>query len=108
MGIKVNLSGVRTKVSPEAMRRGRYALGNQAMADMNQFVPRKNNILRQSVHLSNNGEKIIYGTKYAKRQFYLNGKKYTTPGTGTRWDLKAKGADLNSWKRGFPKGAGIK
>lgn len=41
MGIKVNLSGVRTKVSPEAMRRGRYALGNQAMADMNQFVPRK-------------------------------------------------------------------
>ena len=24
MGIKVNLSGVRTKVSPEAMRRGRY------------------------------------------------------------------------------------
>ncbi|MGJ0719181.1 minor capsid protein, partial [Enterococcus faecalis] len=26
MGIKVNLSGVRTKVSPEAMRRGRYAL----------------------------------------------------------------------------------
>ena len=108
MGIKVNLSGVRTKVSPEAMRRGRYALGNQAMADMNQFVPRKNNILRQSVHLSSNGEKIIYDTKYAKRQFYLNGKKYTTPSTGPRWDLKAKGAYLNAWKRAFLKGAGIK
>ena len=60
MGIKVNLSGVRTKVSPEAMRRGRYALGNQAMADMNQFVPRKNNSLRQSAHLSSEGEKIIW------------------------------------------------
>ncbi|MDU2477044.1 MAG: minor capsid protein [Enterococcus faecalis] len=101
MGIKVNLSGVRTKVSPEAMRRGRYALGNQAMA-------RKNNSLRQSAHLSSEGEKIIYGTKYAKRQFYLNGKKYTTPGTGPRWDLKAKGAYMNSWERAFLKGAGIK
>ena len=108
MGVKVNLSGVRTKVSSDAMRRGRYALGNQAMADMNQFVPRKNNILRQSVHLSSNGEKIIYDTKYAKRQFYLNGKKYTTPGTGPRWDLKAKGAYLNACKRAFLKGAGIK
>ncbi|HFE9852684.1 TPA: minor capsid protein [Enterococcus faecalis] len=108
MSVKVNLSGVRAKVNSDAMRRGRYALGNQAMADMNQFVPRKNNILRQSVHLSSNGEKIIYGTKYAKRQFYLNGKKYTTPGTGPRWDLKAKGVYMNSWKRAFLKGAGIK
>lgn len=107
MGVKVDLSGVRAKVSPEAMRRGKYALGNQAMADMNQFVPRRDNHLRQSVYLSNNGEKIIYNKKYAKRQFYLNGKKYTTPGTGPRWDLKAKGAYMQSWKRAFLKGAGI-
>lgn len=39
MGVEVNIKGVRAKVSPEAMKRGRYALGNQAMADMNPFVP---------------------------------------------------------------------
>lgn len=107
MSVKVDLRGVRAKVSPEAIKRGSYALGNQAMADMNQFVPRKNNILRQSVHLSSNGEKIIYGTKYAKRQFYLNGKKYTTPGTGPRWDLKAKSLYLDSWKKAYLRGSGL-
>ncbi|MGL9893490.1 minor capsid protein [Enterococcus mundtii] len=108
MGIKVDLTGVKGKVSPEAMKSGRYALANQAMADMNQFVPKKDSNLRQSAHLNNSGSAIVYETKYAQRQFYLNGKKYTTPGTGPRWDLKAKGAYMNSWKRAFLKGAGIK
>lgn len=108
MSVKVNLRGVKAKVNADAMKRGRFALGNQAMADMNQFVPRKNNILRQSVHLSSNGEKIIYDTKYAKRQFHLNGKKYTTPGTGPRWDLKAKSLYLSSWKEAYLRGSGLK
>jgi hypothetical protein len=51
MGVEVNIKGVRAKLSPEAMKRGRYALGNQAMADMNPFVPRKSNTLRTSAHL---------------------------------------------------------
>lgn len=108
MGVEVNIKGVRAKVSPEAMKRGRYALGNQAMADMNPFVPRKSNTLRTSAHLKNDGSVILYETKYAKRQFYMNGKKYSTPGTGPRWDLKAKALHGRSWKRAFLKGAGIR
>ncbi|MBL5010076.1 minor capsid protein [Enterococcus lactis] len=50
---------------------------------------------------------ILYETKYARRQFYLNGKKYTTPGTGPRWDLKAKSLYMPSWKKAYLKGAGI-
>lgn len=108
MGVEVNIRGVRAKVSPEAMKRGRYAFGNQAMADMNPFVPRKDNILRSTAHLKSDGSAILYEPKYAKRQFYLNGKKYSTPGTGPRWDLKAKALYGRSWKRAFLKGAGIK
>lgn len=107
MGIKIDLGGVRAKVSPQAMKRGRYALANQAMADMNPFVPKKNNTLRQSVHVKIDGSAILYETKYARRQFYLNGKKYTTPGTGSRWDLKAKSLYMPSWKKAYLKGAGI-
>lgn len=107
MGVEVNIRGVRAKVSPEAMKRGRYAMGNQAMADMNPFVPKKDNILRPTAHLKSDGSAILYETKYAKRQFYLNGKKYSTPGTGPRWDLKAKALHGRSWKRAFLKGAGI-
>lgn len=108
MGVKVELGGVRDKISPQAMNRGRYALANQAMADMNPFVPKKNNILRQSTHVKSDGSAILYETKYARKQFYLNGKKYTTPGTGPRWDLKAKSLYMPSWKKAYLKGAGIK
>lgn len=108
MGVEINIRDVRAKVSPEAMKRGRYAFGNQAMADMNPFVPRKDNILRSTAHLKSDGSAILYEPKYAKRQFYLNGKKYSTPGTGPRWDLKAKALYGRSWKRAFLKGAGIK
>lgn len=107
MGVEVNIKGVRAKLSPEAMKRGRYALGNQAMADMNPFVPRKSNTLRATAHLKNDGSAILYETKYAKRQFYLRGKNYSTPGTGPRWDLKAKRLYGKSWKRAFLRGAGI-
>lgn len=108
MGVKVELGGVRDKISPQAMKRGRYALANQAMADMNPFVPKKNNILRQSAHVKSDGSAILYETKYARKQFYLNGKKYSTPGTGPRWDLKAKSLYMPSWKKAYLKGAGIK
>lgn len=108
MGISVDLTGVRAKVSPQAMKRGRYAVANQAMSDMNPFVPKKDNTLRQSAHINNSGSAILYETKYAKRQFYLNGKKYTTPGTGPRWDLKAKSLYMPSWEKAYLKGAGIK
>lgn len=105
MGVKVKIDGVYKKLSKENFDRGRYALANQAMADMNQYVPRKRGDLRQKVHASH--ENIIYESPYAKRQFYLNGRKYSTPGTGPRWDLKAKSIHGKSWKKAFVKGAGL-
>lgn len=107
MGIKVNLDGVRAKVSPQAMKRGRYALANQAMADMNSFVPKKNNILRQSAHIESDGSAILYETKYARRQFYLNGKIYYSRNR-SKMGFKAKALYMPSWKKAYMKGAGIK
>lgn len=114
MGIKIDLKGVKAKTSAQAFDRGRYALGNQMIADMNQFVPMQSGggILRQSAHLSGDNKEVIYDTPYAKAQYYgTNGKavfrKYSTPGTGKRWDLKAKSLYLPAWKRSFMKGAGL-
>ena len=114
MGVKIDLDGVRKKVSQRALDKGRYALGNQMLADMNPFVPKRSGggILRQTGHLTSDNKQVVYETPYAKAQFYgTNGKvifrKYSTPGTGKRWDLKAKGMYLPSWKRAFLRGAGI-
>lgn len=106
-GIKVEIAGVRSKVSDQAFERGRFALGNQAMADMDAFVPRKDGILRQSVHLSSDAKEIIYQTPYAKRQFYQQAYNYSTPGTGARWDLKAQGLFMSAWVQAFTKGMGL-
>lgn len=107
MGIKVEISGVRAKVSEQALDRGRYALGNQMMADMDPFVPRKDGTLRQSAHLSSDAKEIIYQTPYAARQFYVQAYNYSTPGTGSRWDLKASSMFMSEWIKAFEKGMGL-
>ncbi|MFK4904202.1 minor capsid protein [Lactococcus petauri] len=105
MAIKVDLKGANRKLSKPNLERGLYAMTNQAMADMNPFVPFKEGELRQKVHASKGS--VFYESKHAKRQFYLRGRKYTTPGTGSRWDLKAKSRFRGSLPKAFKKGAGI-
>lgn len=108
--IKINLDNARKKLSSDAERRGRYALANQAMADMDQFVPMLSTALRNSATIDLDGKAVNWNTPYAKAQFYgTNGivsfHNYTTPGTGPRWDLKAKGIFMSDWINSFTNGA---
>ena len=103
--VKVDLSGAKAKMDQGNVNRGRYAFANQAMADMNQFVPMKDNILRMSATVDITGEAINYNTPYARRLFYMPMYNYTTPGTGPRWDNKAKAIYMRDWINAFVKGA---
>lgn len=103
--ITVDLGGVRKKLSSQAQQRGQYALANQALADMNQFVPMDEGILRQTASIDIDGTAINYNMPYAGRLFYMYMYNYTTPGTGPRWDLKAKSAFMSGWINAFAKGA---
>ncbi len=105
--VTINLDGVKSRISQEAMNRGRYALANQAMADMNQFVPMLSTALRGTVSVGADGESITYNTPYAAKMFYMYMHNYTTPGTGPRWDLKAKSAFMSDWINAFTRGAGL-
>lgn len=107
MSVEINLDGAMTKLSDGALKRGQYALANQALADMNQYVPKRESNLRTAVSMGIDGTEIIYNMPYAKAQFYApGGWKYTTPGTGPRWDEKAKGIHMDDWENAFVKGAG--
>lgn len=104
--VKVDLSGVTKKLSPANFKRGQFTLANQVMADSNKFVPRREGDLRNSAHVDSGGQSVVWNSPYAKRQYYGVGiHNYTTPGTGPRWDMKAKGIYLNSWVDAFKKGA---
>lgn len=106
VGVSVNLKGARTKLSPASVARGRQALSNQALADMNPFVPMREGITRMTASVSVSGDGIIYNTPYAARLFYRQFQNYTTSGTGPRWDLKAEGLFLSSWIEATKRGAG--
>ncbi len=105
--VDIDLSGARAKLSESAQERGRRALANQALSDMNQFVPMDEGVLRMAVSIDIDGGAIVYRMPYAARQFYEQATNYTTPGTGPRWDEKAKGLYEDAWKRAYLRGAGF-
>ncbi|MDG4985505.1 minor capsid protein [Lactococcus lactis] len=111
---KVDLRGAQRKLSGPNITRGRVAMANRALMDMDPFVPKRDHNLAASGHVTDSGKSIEYNTPYARAQFYgksfkkctsFTFKSYTTPGTGSRWDLKAKGLYGKSWPQVFKKGA---
>lgn len=103
----IDLTKMKQKLSPQNLKRGQYALANQMLADMNQFVPARDYFLRNSATINIDGGAINYNVPYARKQFYLQHSNYTTPGTGPRWDLRAKSKYMASWKRVYIKGVGL-
>ncbi|WP_221936799.1 minor capsid protein [Alkalicoccobacillus porphyridii] len=104
--MQVRFNGVKNKFNSQALNKGRTAAANQMLADMNRFVPKDDNILRTTGHATTNGKDVLWNTPYAARLFYMPMYNYTTPGTGPRWDLKAKGMFMSDWIKAYTKGAG--
>lgn len=104
--IDIDLKVPRQKLSQQNINRAKYALANQALADMNQFVPADEFVLRQTGRVSGDAEEVIWDMPYAARMFYMMMRNYTTPGTGPRWDNKAKAIYMNNWLNVFKRGAG--
>lgn len=93
-------------------RSGQKWMANQALIEMQPYVPLRNNSLRDSGTVSSDGKSIQWHTPYARTQFYgiVNGhriRNYTTPGTGKRWDLRTKGnsSKMNNITHAFIEGA---
>ncbi|MGT2969118.1 minor capsid protein [Streptococcus azizii] len=111
--VTVDLGGVTKKVSPQALQRGKIAAGSEALLIMEHSIPLRagGGELRASGRVEPNGD-ASYNTVYARAQFYgTNGivtfKKYTTPGTGSRWDKPLK-ANIDKLRKAAIKGMGIR
>lgn len=112
VNVQVNLKGPKKKLSTGNIKAGRYAVANQVLADSNNYVPALGHHLRNSGTIDMDGKGVNWNTPYARAQFYGKVGKggypvqnYTTPGTGPRWDEKAKGIHMKDWERAFVKGA---
>lgn len=110
--VTVNLDGVERKVSPQNLKRGKIAAGSEALLIMDSYVPLRagGGALRASGRVEPNGD-ASYNTVYARAQFYgTNGivvfRKYTTAGTGGRWDKPLK-ANIGKLRKAAIKGMGF-
>ena len=113
MSVRVSYNGKKlTDVFSKAnLEKANYVVANQAMQDMDQFVPYKQGHLAGSAHISGNKQTIVYNTPYAKAQFYGFITNYKTgqqsrirnytrsehPQASRRWDLRAKNLYMNRW-----------
>ena len=98
VNVKKDLKGVTKRVS-QMTKLGQYALANQVHADSNRYAPLLTGDLRNQSSVSTNGKSVIWNVPYARRQYYNYGARFTTPGTGPKWDEKAKSIHLRSWER---------
>ena len=125
--VKIDLKGVEKKVSPENFAKGKLAIANQMLLDMEPYVPKRKGELRSSGHVRQ--DSIIYETPYARLRYYgkkrkgffsekqrkfffANKEKLLSqkpkPGTGPRWDKKAAALYSKNWADVGLKAMGLK
>ena len=125
--VKIDLNGVKKKVSPENFAKGKLAIANQMLLDMEPYVPKRKGELRSSGHVRQ--DSIIYETPYARLRYYgkkrkgffsekqrkfffANKEKLLSqkpkPGTGPRWDKKAAALHSKNWADVGLKAMGLK
>nr|DAN82631.1 MAG TPA: Minor capsid protein [Caudoviricetes sp.] len=125
--VKIDLKGVEKKVSPENFAKGKLAIANQMLLDMEPYVPKRKGELRSSGHVRQ--DSIIYETPYARLRYYgkkrkgffsekqrkfffANKEKLLSqkpkPGTGPRWDKKAAALHSKNWADVGLKAMGVK
>lgn len=98
VNVKTDLGGVRIRAQ-KMTKQGQYALVNQVYADSNMYAPKLSGDLRSQSTIAIDGKKIIWNVPYARRQYYNVGARFTTPGTGPKWDQKALAIHKQSWLR---------
>ena len=109
VSVSVNTKDIDRKLSKANLNNANRIVVGQMLMDMTPFVPMSNaksrGTLRGSAHL--NGTVLSWNTPYARRRFYEENVNFTTPGTGARWDNRAKAVNMDSWLRVLKKGIGL-
>ena len=93
-----DLSGV-IRRAEDLVRLGQYAFVNQVHADSNIYAPMLSTDLRNQSTVALDGKSIIWNVPYARKQYFNYGAKFTTPGTGPKWDVKAQAIHGVDWIR---------
>mgnify|MGYP001954169296 CR=1 FL=1 len=99
VNVKKDLKGI-TKRVKRMTELGQYALVNQVHQDSNNYAPKRSGDMRIQSYVTHDNKQVVWNAHYARRQYYAPGDwKYTTPGTGPKWDQKAKSIHGKQWEK---------
>lgn len=103
--VSIDTRVIDKKLSKANLTNANRILAGQMLMDMTPFVPFRKGTLRGTGHVY--GNVLIWNTPYARRRFYEENVQFSTPGTGARWDNRAKAVNMDSWLRVLKKGIGV-
>ena len=109
--VDVDINEIKKAVSKDSFKRGKFVMANQAMLDMDQYVPRKDGNLRAGASVTSDGM-VKYPGPYGRAQYFgTNGivtfRNYSTPGTGKKWDERVPQHTRNNWGKVALKAMGL-
>ena len=96
VSVKADLGRVKSRTE-RMTKLGQFALANQVLADSNNYAPFLSGDLRNQSTIGIVGKTITWNVPYARRQYHNIGAKFSTTGTGPKWDQKAKAIHGSSW-----------
>ena len=109
--ISYDISKLENSVTPAGIKRAGNIVANQVVMDSERYVPQgKTRNLVGSGHAE--GVAAVWHTVYARAHYFgTNGivtfRKYSTPGTGTKWVEKASNSNMSKWEETVLKGLNL-
>lgn len=109
--ISYDISKLENSVTPAGIKRAGTIVANQVVMDSERYVPQgKTRNLVGSGHAE--GVAAVWHTVYARAHYFgTNGivtfRKYSTPGTGTKWVEKASNSNMSKWEETVLKGLNL-
>lgn len=101
--IKVDLSGIERRFSPEQMRAKQEAFASRVAFEMRDYVPRDEGTLQDSEPMASDyaDGHIEWDTPYAQRVYNLpqsSIRKVKNPNARSHWGDEAKGERMGAWE----------
>lgn len=110
MSIKVSfdISRLENAVTSAGVEQAKLTVANQVLLDSEKYVPKRHGALVETGRTEGNSA-VVWHTVYARAHYFgTNGivefRKYSTPGTGTKWVEKAAESNMKNWEQIVLKG----
>lgn len=109
--VSYDITKLERSVTYGAMKEAQFKVAEQVVMDSERYVPQRGGAL-VGTGMAYSGY-VVWNTVYARAHYFgTNGivtfRKYSVPGTGTKWVEKAAASNMKNWEEVALKGLNLK